>query len=132
MKFSKITDPDHLFNNIAKKLFESYTKVGIQLGLTYNVLTCTDELETGEFKLWQGSRKAQKMLQLWQRSVTEDDCTYSVLASALEEHGHRNCAYEYCYTTGNYMINNLLLHVLMDNYILGYNLIKVNEVGIIT
>ena len=106
MKFGKITDPDRLFNNIAKKLYESYTKVGIELGLTYDVLT--DELETGEFKMLQGSRKAQKMLQLWQRSVTEDDCTYSALAAALEKNGHRNCAYEYCYTTGNYMINNLL------------------------
>ena len=104
VKSGKITDPDRLFNNLAKHIFERYTEVGIQLGLTGEVLT--DELETGEFRMLQGSRKALKMLQLWQQSVTEDDFTYSVLAAALEKEGFTNCADMYCYTTGNHMINN--------------------------
>ena len=103
VKSGKITDPDRLFNNISKHIFERYTEVGIQLGLKGEVLT--DELETGGFKMLQGSRKALKMLQLWQRSVTEDDFTYSVLAAALEEEDFINCADRYCYTTGNHMIN---------------------------
>ena len=101
VKSRKITDPDRLFTNIAKHIFERYTEVGIQLGLQSEVLT--DELETGVMKMLKGSKKALKMLQLWQQSVTEDDCTYSVLAAALEKEGFRNCAYKYCYTTGNYM-----------------------------
>ena len=48
----------------------------------------------------QGNRKALKMLQLWRDSVGEDNCTYSVLAAALEKHGYRRCAYKYCYITG--------------------------------
>ena len=66
-----------------------------------------------------------KMLQLWQRSVTEEDCTYSALAAALEKEWiYRNCAYEYCYTTGNHMnicaSINYYVHVLMGNYILQF------------
>ena len=101
MKSSKITDPDRLFTNIARHIFERYTEVGIQLGLKGEVLT--DELETGEFKMLKGSRKALKMLQLWQQSVTEDDFTYSALAAALEKEGFTNCADKYCYTTSNHM-----------------------------
>ena len=101
MKPGKITDPDRLFNNIAKHIFEKYKQVGIQLGLQSEVLT--DELETGQFEMKQGSSKALKMLQLWQRSVTEDDCTYSALAAALEEEGFIKYADKYCYTTGNHM-----------------------------
>ena len=53
----------------------------------------------------QGSKKALKMLQLWQQSVDKDDFTYSVLAAALEKRGFRNCAHNYCYTssTGNHI-----------------------------
>ena len=121
VKSGKITDPDCLFHNISKHIFERYTEVGIQLGLTGAVLT--DELETGEFKMLQGSRKALKMLQLWQRSVTEDNCTYSVLAAALEKEGFTNCADKYCYSTGNHNINDFFVHVLIStcNYILDYN-----------
>ena len=68
----------------------------------------TNELETGEFKMLQGSKKALKMLQLWRESVGEDKCTYSVLAAALEKHGFRRIAHIYCYTSsicaGNHMI----------------------------
>ena len=111
MKSGQITDPDRLFKNLAELIFDKYTEIGIDLGLKGNVLT--NELETGEFKMLKGSRKALKMLQLWQQSVPEDDCTYSVLAAALEKNGHRNCADKYCYTTGN----------LMGKYVLDYNLI---------
>ena len=101
VKSGKITDPDRLFINLAKHIFERYTQVGIRLGLKGEVLT--DELETGEFKMLIGSKKALKMLQLWQQSVTEDDCTYSMLAAALEKEGFKSCADKYCYTTGNHV-----------------------------
>ena len=105
LKSGQISDPDCLFTNIAKHVIERYTEVGIQLGLKGEVLT--NELETGEFRMLKGSRKALKMLQLWRQSVTEDEFSYSVLAAALEKEGFKNCADKYCYTTGNHMINNL-------------------------
>ena len=101
MKFGQITDPDRLFKDLAEFIFDEYTEIGIELGLKINVLT--NELETGEIKMLKGSRKAIKMLQLWQRSVGEEDFTYSVLAAALEKQGFQNCANKYCYTTGNIM-----------------------------
>ena len=70
-------------------------QIGIELGLSIEVLT--SELETGMFVLLQGRRKALRMLQLWRNSVGEHECTYSVLAAALEKHGLRRCAYQYCY-----------------------------------
>ena len=74
----------------------------------------TNELETGEMRMLQGSRKALKMLQLWRKSVTEDDLTYSVLATALEKNGFRHCADKYCYTRiGNHM-NVFFVHHLMS------------------
>ena len=109
VKSGQITNPDRLFTNIAKHIFERYTEVGIQLGLKGEVLT--DELETGEFKMLQGSKKALKMLQLWQQSVTEDNFTYSVLAAALEKEGFKSCADKYCYTTGNHV--NVLQYIIL-------------------
>ena len=70
-------------------------QIGLELGLSIEVLT--SELETGGFVLLQGRRKALKMLQLWRDSVGEDKFTYSVLAAALEKHGLRRCAHQYCY-----------------------------------
>ena len=96
VKSGQITDHDRLFNDISIKICDKYTEVGIELGLKGEVLT--DELETGIFKMEKGSKKALKMLQLWQQSVDKDDCTYSVLASALEKHGFQRCAHKYCYT----------------------------------
>ena len=96
MKSGQITDPDRLFNNIAKFIYDKYTKIGTELGLEYKYLR--DELETGKYTMLQGSEKAAKMLQLWRESVSKDDCTYSVLAAALIKHGFQRCAYEYCYT----------------------------------
>ena len=101
MKSGQITDPDRLFKDLAELIFDKYTEIGIDLGLKISVLT--NELETGEVRMLKGSRKALKMLQLWQQSVTKGEFTYSVLAAALEKNGHRNCAYKYCYTTGNHM-----------------------------
>ena len=115
MKSCQITDHDRLFKDISKVIFDKYTEVGIELGLQGEVLA--NELETGELKTLKGSRKALKMLHLWQQSVTEDNCTYSALAAALEKEGFRNCANKYCYTTGNQI-------VLMDNYVLNYNIIE--------
>ena len=100
-----ITDHSRLFNKIAKQIYQRYTGVGIQLGLTYEYLD--NELETGEIKLRPGSTKALRMLHLWKESVTEEECTYSMLAAALKSEEYKKCAYEHCYTTGNYMINNL-------------------------
>ena len=96
VKSGQITDPDRLFNNLALEICNKYTEIGIELGLEGKVLT--NELETGEFKMLRGNRKALKMLQLWQQFVTEDSFTYSVLAAALEKHGFQRCAHEYCYT----------------------------------
>ena len=101
MKSGQITDPDRLFNNLAMDIHSKYMEIGIELGLQSEVLT--NELETGIFVMLPGSRKALKMLQLWQQSVTKDDFTYSVLAAALENKGFKSCADKYCYTTGNHV-----------------------------
>ena len=101
VKSGPITDPDRLFNNISKEIGDKYIEVGIELGLKIKVLT--NELETGEYKMLKGNRKAMRMLELWQQSVSEDDFTYSVLAAALEKEGFTNCSYKYCYTIGNHM-----------------------------
>ena len=95
VKPGQITDPDRLFNNLALDISNKYTEIGIELGLEGKVLT--NELETGEFKMLPGNRKALKMLQLWQQSVAEDSFTYSVLAAALDKHGCRAYAHKYCY-----------------------------------
>ena len=92
-----ITEPDRLFNDIAVIISDEYTKIGTELGLQSEVLH--DELETGILKMERGSKKALKMLQMWRNSVSEDKCTYSVLATALIKHGLQRCAYKYCYTT---------------------------------
>ena len=92
-----ITDHSRLFNKIAKQIYKRYTGVGIQLGLTYEYLE--NELETGEIKMQPGNIKALRMLHLWKESVTEDECTYSMLAAALESEEYKKCAYEHCYTT---------------------------------
>ena len=93
-----ITDPNRLFNELAFNISDKYFEIGIELGLEAQVLS--NELESGKFMMLQGNRKALKMLQLWRDSVGEDNCTYSVLAAALEKHGYRRCAYKYCYITG--------------------------------
>ena len=102
VKSGQITDPDRLFNEISVEICQKYTEIGISLGLAGNMLT--NELETGEMRMLQGSRKALKMLQLWRESVKEDDLTYSVLAAALEKNGFGHCAHTYCYNRiGNHM-----------------------------
>ena len=97
MKPGQITDSDRLFNDIAVYISDKYLELGIELGLPGQVLT--NELETGILKMKIGSKKALKMLQLWRDSVDEDDCTYSVLAAALEKYGFQRCANKYCYTS---------------------------------
>ena len=99
VKSGQITDPDRLFNNLALVICNKYMEIGIELGLEGIVLT--NELETGEFKMLPGNRKALKMLQLWQQSVAEDSFTYSVLAAALKKHRCRACAHQYCYSELN-------------------------------
>ena len=98
VKSGQITDPDRLFNALSVDICEKYVEIGIELGLAGKVLI--NELETGKFTMHQGSRKALKMLQLWRESVGEDECTYSVLAAALEKQGFQRCAHQYCYTAG--------------------------------
>ena len=90
-----ITDPDRLFNDIAVDISSKIFEIGIDLGLKLNDLT--NELESGKFMGQPESRKAIRMLQLWQQSVVEYDFTYSVLAAALEKRGFRACAHKYCY-----------------------------------
>ena len=95
VKSSQITDPDRLFNDLSLHICDKYMQIGLELGLRIEVLT--SELETGTLMILQGRRKALRMLQLWRDSVGEDECTYSVLAAALEKHGLRRCAQQYCY-----------------------------------
>ena len=95
MKSGQITDPDSLFNALSLEIHDNYKKVGIALGLQYKVLT--DELESGVMLMGKDSNKAMKMLHLWRDSVSEEDCTYSVLAAALEKQGFLRCAQKYCY-----------------------------------
>ena len=98
MKSGQITDHEHLFNNLSVDICNHYFNIGIELGLAFNVLK--NELETGKSMTWKGSRKALEMLHLWRDSVSKDDCTYSVLAAALEKHGLRRIAEKHCYTAG--------------------------------
>ena len=108
VKSGQITDPDRLFNDLSNDIYDNYIEIGLELGLKDKVLR--NELETGEFKMQQGSKKALKMLQLWRESVSEDECTYSVLAAALDKHGFLRIADKYCYwntssiCAGNHMI----------------------------
>ena len=107
VKSGQITDSDHLFNSLSVDICDKPMEIGIELGLQGQVLT--NELETGEFRMLQGSRKAIKMLQLWRDSVDEDKCTYSVLAAALEKQGFQRCSHKYCYITiGNHTNIDLL------------------------
>ena len=92
VKSGQITDPDRLFNDLAVHICDKYMQIGIELGLGIEVLT--SELET---VILRERRKALRMLQLWRDSVSEDKCTYSVLAAALEKHGLSRCAQQYCY-----------------------------------
>ena len=110
----QIKKPDRLFNDLAAHIYTKYMAIGLELGLKVTVLE--DELETGVFASSQGSKKALKMLQLWQNDVTDDDYTYSVLAAALEKHGFRRVADRYCY------VNTGILHVLIGNYVFDYNI----------
>ena len=84
-KSDKITDSDRLFNNLALDISKKYKEIGFELGLKYEYLN--DELETGKFMIMKDSEKAMKMLKLWEQSVSEDDFTYSTLATALEKRG---------------------------------------------
>ena len=95
VKSGQITDPDRLFNDLSLHICDKYMQIGIELGLSIEVLT--SELETGTLMILQGRRKALKMLTLWRDSVGEHECTYSVLAAALEKHGLRLYAQQYCY-----------------------------------
>ena len=104
MKSGKITEPDSLFKDLSLDIHHKYKEVGIALGLQYKVLT--NELESGVMLMGKDSDKAMKMLHLWRDSVSKEDCTYSVLAAALEKQGFLRCAQKYCYavpSTGNHM-----------------------------
>ena len=105
----QITDADRLFNDISNVIYNNYNEIGIELGLKGEVLT--NELETGKFTLQQGSKKALRMLQLWRESVGEHECTYSVLAAALEKHGFLRIADKYCYwnTSSIYAGNHMMI-----------------------
>ena len=96
MKPGQITDADRLFNDIAIELCGKYMEIGIELGLKSEVLT--NELETGIFAMKKGNQKVLKMFQLWKKSVSKQNFTYSVLAAALEKHGFQHIADKYCYT----------------------------------
>ena len=97
MKCGQITHPDKLFKDLASDIgwSEMHIEIGTELGLPDKVLR--NELETGIFITWTGSKKVIKMLQLWQQnSVTDDDFTYSRLAAALTKHGFHDAALKYC------------------------------------
>ena len=96
MKTGQITNPHSMFNHLASFIYEKYLEIGLQLGLKQDYLY--NELETGMFKMKKGNEKAMKMLQLWQQSVDDAHFTYSVLANALEQHGHKRAALKFCYT----------------------------------
>ena len=84
----QITDPDCLFSDLSKDIGEKYDQIGIALGLKYKHLE--NELETGEFKMKSAYKKAMKMLHLWKESATKEECTYDVLAAALEKIGFKS------------------------------------------
>ena len=96
VKAGQITNPDRLFNNLALEISDKYKEVGVELGLQYKLLY--DELETGLYMMLTTSKKAMKMLRLWQQSISEDQFTYSVLAAALEKCGLHRAARKFCYT----------------------------------
>ena len=108
VKSGQITDPDHLFNDLSLHICDKYMQIGIELGLSIEVLT--SELETG---ILQGRRKALRMLQLWRNSVDEHKCTYSVLAAALEKHGLRLYAHQYCYNIEDIQVIAVIIHSRM-------------------
>ena len=45
VKVCQITDPDRLFNDLCLHICDKYMQIGIELGLSIEVLT--NELETG-------------------------------------------------------------------------------------
>ena len=81
-----------MFNNLSLVIHDKFMEVGAELGLEYETLC--NELEV----MKKGSDKAMKMLQLWKQSIIGDNFTYSVLATALEKHGLKQAAHEFCYT----------------------------------
>ena len=101
LKSGPITDPDRLFNDLSIHIGDKYMQIGNELGLQYNYLE--NELHTEALTIKPTNQKAMKMLHLWHKYVVDDNFTYSVLAAALEKHGLRRCADEYCYSTGNCM-----------------------------
>ena len=130
MKSGQITEPDSLFKALSIEIHDNYEKVGIALGLQYNVLT--DELESGAMLTKKNSIKAMKMLHLWRDSLSKEDCTYSVLAAALEEQGYLRCAQKYCYdvpSTGNHMNKFFVFVLSVIMCLIDYNLSKGDEVG---
>ena len=92
MLSDQITDPDRFFNDLAPEIGDKYMEIGIELGLPIEVLT--DELETGRYMMLQASKKALRMLHLWQQSANEKQFTHSVLDAALKKH---------CACKGNHM-----------------------------
>ena len=135
MKSGQITDPDFLFNSLSLEIHHKYMEVGIELGLSHTVLH--NELETGGMSMKTDSRKTMRMLHLWRDSVSEDDFTYSVLATALEKQGFLLCADKYCNdvpSAGNHMnLFGEVLCVCPNVYVImsliDYNLSKGDEVG---
>ena len=96
MKSGQITDPDRLFNNLSVHICTKYKEIGLELGLSLEVLT--NEVETGILEMATGSKKALKMLELWRQFAQPENFTFSVVAAALEKQGFWRCAHEYCYT----------------------------------
>ena len=92
VKSGQITDSDRMFKDLALVIHDKFMEVGLEFGLEYQTLC--NELEV----MKKGSDKAMKMLQLWKQSIIRDNFTYSVLAAALEKHGHKQAAHKFCYT----------------------------------
>ena len=88
----QITDSDRMFKDLALVIHDNFMDIGLELGLEYQTLC--NELESEKKR----SDKAMKMLQLWKQSTIGDNFTYSVLATALEKHGHERAAHKFCYT----------------------------------
>ena len=92
VKSGQITDSDRMFKDLALVIHDNFMDIGLELGLEYETLC--NELEV----MKKGSDKAMKMLQLWKQSITGDNFTYSVLATALEKHGFKQAVHKFCYT----------------------------------
>lgn len=85
---------DKFLMNIAREICEKWEEVGIALAIDYKVLKSVIGGDTSK----PDHTKAFHMLQEW-KARAEDNFTYQVLSSALEDCGLNSCAQQYCYSS---------------------------------